>query len=80
MLNPRLQRNNFSHLSRRQALLGGALITLPIVGVSGGHNKLDTLVVAIYDLEVTRYCGLATPAVGQGFARLAKTYQQGQTQ
>jgi hypothetical protein len=49
------------------------LQTIPsIVDIPDDHDKFDTLVQAIYDLEVTRYCGLATPAVGQGFPRLAK--------
>jgi hypothetical protein len=72
MLNPRLQRINFSHLWRKRVLLSGALMTVSIVGVPDDHDKFDTLVQAIYDLEVTRYCGLTTPTVGQGFPRLAK--------
>jgi hypothetical protein len=72
MLNPRLQRINFFHLWCKRALLSGALMTVSIVGVPDDHDKFDTLVQAIYDLEVTGYCGLTTPAVGQGFARLAK--------
>ena len=74
MLNPRLKRINFSHLWCKRALLSGALMVQSIVGVPEDHDKFDALVQAIYDLEVTRYCGLATPAVGQGFARLAKEF------
>ena len=73
MLNPRLQRINFSHLARRQAQFGGMLITLSIVGVSGGHNKFGALVVEFMKLKSPDIANLLMTPGGPEFRPIGKS-------
>ena len=54
-------------LAQHQSLVAGWLFLMPIVCFSAELNKFDNLVQAVYDLEVTAYCGLTTDQVISGY-------------
>lgn len=54
-------------LAQRQSLVAGWLFLTPILCFSTELNKFDSLVQAVYDLEVTAYCGLTSDQVISGY-------------
>ncbi|MEK9786225.1 MAG: hypothetical protein VW546_09480 [Gammaproteobacteria bacterium] len=53
--------------TRHAFLMAAWLFLTPILCVSTGLHKFETLVQAVYDLEVAAYCGLVSDDVIKGY-------------